>query len=171
MGDILVSSAGQLTYGSMRFRCALGRGGCKPAAEKREGDGATPLGRWPIRRLLYRADRLAAPRTALPLAALQLDDGWCDDPAHPLYNRPVTRPFAASHEALWREDRVYDVIGILGHNDDPPVPHLGSAIFLHVATADYAPTAGCVALSLPDLLALLCAVPARSDLVVVEAVG
>jgi L,D-peptidoglycan transpeptidase YkuD (ErfK/YbiS/YcfS/YnhG family) len=135
-------------------RCALGKGGIK--LEKREGDGATPAGSWELKRVLYRPDRL--PRgvdTALPASALTPSDGWCDDPAHPDYNRPVTLPFGASHEVLWREDGVYDVIGVLGHNDDPPLPGLGSAVFLHVARPDYSPTEGCVALALPDLLELL----------------
>lgn len=155
MNDIIVFSAGVLSFGGLQFRCALGKGGVRPEAEKREGDGATPLGRYPLRRVFYRADRLAAPQTGLPRQALTPQDGWCDDPLDPAYNRLVTLPYAASHEKLWREDPVYDVIVVLGHNDDPPVPGLGSAIFLHVARPDYSGTEGCVALALPDLLALL----------------
>ena len=155
MNDIIVTSDGLLSFGGLQFRCALGKGGVRPEAEKREGDGATPFGRYPLRRVFYRADRLAAPQTGLPLQALTPQDGWCDDPLDPAYNRLVTLPYAASHEKLWREDPVYDVIVVLGHNDDPPVPGLGSAIFLHVARPDYSGTEGCVALALPDLLALL----------------
>jgi L,D-peptidoglycan transpeptidase YkuD (ErfK/YbiS/YcfS/YnhG family) len=44
---------------------------------------------------------------------------------------------------------------VLGHNDDPPVPGMGSAIFLHVAREGYTPTEGCVALTREDLVALL----------------
>ncbi len=132
------------------WRCAVGRGGVTRA--KREGDGATPVGRWPLRRVLYRPDRLAAPATRLPCAAISPRDGWCDDPAHSAYNRPVKLPFAASHEALWRDDALYDVVVVPGHNDDPPVPGAGSAIFLHLARPDYAPTAGCLALARDHLL-------------------
>src|SRR5262249_27558370 len=103
------------------------------------------------RRVLYRADRLAAPLGRLPSKPIAPDDGWCDDPADPVYNRPVRLPYPASHERLWREDGVYDLIVILGHNDEPVVPGAGSAVFLHVARPGYAPTAGCVALSLEDL--------------------
>ena len=81
--------------------------------------------------------------------------GWCDDPADPFYNRPILTPYRASHEKLWREDHVYDLIVPLGYNDHPVIPGKGSAIFLHVARQDYAPTEGCVACALPDLLALL----------------
>ncbi len=143
----------RLVWHDRSFACAIGAGGVR--AHKREGDGATPAGRFPLRRVLYRADRLPAPRTALPLAPLAPRDGWCDDPADPLYNRPVCRPYGARHEMLWREDGVYDIVVILGYNDDPPVPHRGSAVFLHLARPDYASTAGCVAVSLPDMLAIL----------------
>lgn len=133
--------------------CAIGRGGIRQ--DKREGDGATPTGRFPFRRLLYRADRVPTPVTGLPTAALRPDDGWCDDPADPAYNRPVTLPFAASHERMWQEEPVYDLVLVLGHNDDPPVPGLGSAIFLHLARPRYEGTAGCVALALDDMQHLL----------------
>lgn len=133
--------------------CALGRGGL--VAEKCEGDGGTPIGRWRLKRVLYRPDRSAPPETALPVAAIGTDDGWCDDPADPAYNRPVTLPYPANHERLWRADGLYDIVVVLGHNDDPPVPGAGSAIFLHCARPDYGPTEGCVALAYADLRRLL----------------
>jgi L,D-peptidoglycan transpeptidase YkuD (ErfK/YbiS/YcfS/YnhG family) len=104
--------------------------------------------------VLYRADRVTL-ETALPAAALRPDDGWCDDPGDADYNRQVALPHRARCESLWRDDRVYDLIGVLGHNDSPVVPGLGSAIFLHVARDGFAPTQGCVALTPDDLLALL----------------
>ena len=136
-------------------RCALGPAGVVEAQAKREGDGATPLGVWPMRRVLYRPDRGAAPRTTLPVDQLTPTDGWCDDPADARYNRPVTLPYPASCETMWREDELYDVVVVLAHNDDPPAPGLGSAIFLHCAKPDYPPTQGCVALARADLLELL----------------
>jgi L,D-peptidoglycan transpeptidase YkuD (ErfK/YbiS/YcfS/YnhG family) len=150
-----VSPDGLLRYQGLVLRCALGRSGIRPAAEKREGDGATPTGLLPLRRLLYRADRLAAPASPLPREPLAETDGWCDDPGHPDYNRRVTLPHPAVHERLWREDALYDIIGVLGWNDAPVERGRGSAIFLHLSHPDYAPTDGCVALSLPDLRALL----------------
>lgn len=137
------------------LRCAVGRAGLR--ADKQEGDEATPIGLLPLRRVLYRADRLARPRAAVPIEPLAPLDGWCDDPAEPLYNRPVQLPFTGGHEALWRDDRVYDVIGVLGWNDAPVERKRGSAIFLHVARPGLPPTEGCLALALPDLLACLAA--------------
>jgi L,D-peptidoglycan transpeptidase YkuD (ErfK/YbiS/YcfS/YnhG family) len=155
--DLIVTrgpdGAWRAAYGTRSWRCAVGAAGV--TADKCEGDGATPIGRFPLRRVLYRPDRLDRPVTALPAAPLAAEDGWCDDPGESAYNTQLRLPFGASHERLWRDDAIYDVIVILGHNDDPPMPGAGSAIFLHVARDDYAPTQGCVALALPDLLTVL----------------
>jgi L,D-peptidoglycan transpeptidase YkuD (ErfK/YbiS/YcfS/YnhG family) len=134
-------------------RAALGRSGVK--ALKREGDGATPIGRFPVRQVLYRADRLARPRTAFPLRAIRADDGWCEDPADGSYNRLVKLSPRSRADRLTRDDNLYDLILVVGHNDRPRVKGLGSAIFVHLARPGYAPTAGCIALSRHDLLMLL----------------
>jgi L,D-peptidoglycan transpeptidase YkuD (ErfK/YbiS/YcfS/YnhG family) len=144
---------GTLAFGARIYDCVLGRSGV--SQNKREGDGATPAGRFPVRRVLYRADRLPLPRTVLPLATIATDAGWCDAPEDRAYNAPVTLPYPASAEAMWREDDLYDVVVILGHNDAPVIPGAGSAIFLHVAPADGGPTAGCVAMTRSALIDLL----------------
>lgn len=144
---------GVLTAGGRTFACAIGRGGIR--ADKREGDGATPVGRFALRRLLYRPDRLALPVTSLPAAALTPVDGWCDDPGHADYNRPVRLPHPARHERMWRDDHLYDLVVVIGHNDDPTVAGAGSAVFVHLAREGYGPTEGCVALAAADLLSLL----------------
>jgi len=142
------------------MRAALGHGGV--TREKREGDHKTPAGHFPMRQVLYRPDRLAAPRTSLPCRALSPADGWCDDPADPYYNRLVALPYRASHETLWRADGLYDVVVPLGYNDDPVTAGAGSAIFLHVARPDWRGTEGCVALALADLLMVLAEADASS---------
>lgn len=151
--EINVWPPGNLYWNGNPVRCVIGRTGIR--AEKREGDGATPAGSFPLRRVMYRPDRLAAPVTGLSVRPLDPGDGWCDDPTHAAYNRLVTLPFAAGHERLWREDAVYDVIVELGYNDDPVEPGLGSAVFMHAARPDFAPTEGCIALAPADLLELL----------------
>jgi Uncharacterized protein conserved in bacteria len=158
--DIVVRMQGPAGWPSIRWesgvaRCALGRAGI--GIDKREGDGATPAGCFPLRALLYRPDRMTAPATGLPLRPIAPDDGWCDDPADPAYNRPVKLPYPARHERMWRDDGLYDLVIVVGHNDAPIVPGRGSAIFVHVAEAAYAPTAGCVALARADLQALVAA--------------
>ena len=151
--NLLVDPAGIARWRELRLRCALGRGGITRG--KREGDGATPAGSWPMRRLLYRADRIKPPQTALPSSAIRPDDGWCDAPKDANYNMPVRLPYRDSAENLCRADGAYDLIVPLGYNDAPVVSGAGSAIFLHVARPDFTATEGCVALALADLLTVL----------------
>lgn len=156
-GWAVVTPSGRFRFQGEALRCALGKGGVLPAARKQEGDGATPAARLPLRRVLYRADRGPAPACAVAVEPLAPEDGWCDDPADRAYNRPVRLPFEGRHEALWRADAVYDIIGILGWNDAPAERGRGSAIFLHLARPDFSPTEGCVALAPPDLRRVLAA--------------
>lgn len=151
--ELTVHPTGEAEWSGQRFRCALGRTGV--SSDKREGDGATPAGVCPMRRVLYRADRVATPDTALPASPLRPEDGWCDDPLDGNYNLHIILPYDGRHERLWRDDGIYDLIVVLGHNDDPPVPGLGSAIFLHLARPEYAATEGCIALGENDLRAVL----------------
>ncbi|GAB0118608.1 L,D-transpeptidase family protein [Acidisoma sp. 7E03] len=146
-------SDGVLRLESERYPACFGRGGIR--TDKEEGDGATPVGLLPLRRVFYRADRVPPPRAAVPIEPLAPQDGWCDDPADKAYNRYVRLPYAGRHEALWRDDHVYDVVGVLGWNDDPPVSGRGSAIFLHLTTLERGPTAGCIALDLVHLREVL----------------
>ncbi|MGI4875893.1 MAG: L,D-transpeptidase family protein [Janthinobacterium lividum] len=143
-----------LTADDAVFAARIGRGGACAAAAKREGDGCTPQGRFALRGVLLRPDRVAAPRTALPWRWLRRDDGWSDDAGDPAYNRPVRHPHPFSAERMWRDDGLYDVVVVVGHNDAPPSAGMGSAIFLH-CTADAPATAGCVAVARAVLLALL----------------
>jgi L,D-peptidoglycan transpeptidase YkuD (ErfK/YbiS/YcfS/YnhG family) len=134
-------------------RAALGRGGV--AALKREGDGTTPLGHFPVRAVLYRADRVTRPRTPFPFRAIRSDDAWSEDPADRSYNRLVKASPRPGIDRLRRDDHLYDVILVLGFNDRPRVRGRGSAIFVHLARQGYAPTAGCIGLAPRDLRALL----------------
>ncbi len=144
---------GWLRCGPLLLRCAIGPHGL--AALKREGDGYTPRGQFALSHLYYRADRVARPRTSLPVTPLSPDLGWCDSAGDRNYNRAVSVPYPASHERLWRDDHLYDVVVVLSHNRRPRVRGLGSCIFMHHARADYAPTAGCLALNRTDLAHLL----------------
>jgi L,D-peptidoglycan transpeptidase YkuD (ErfK/YbiS/YcfS/YnhG family) len=151
----IVHPEGRLVLGGLVFRVALGRGGV--TSDKREGDGATPTGQLPLRRVLYRADRVRRPDCAVAVEPIAPTDGWCDDPSQADYNRMVRFPRDGSSEELWRQDPLYDLIGVLGWNDSPVRRDRGSAIFLHVARPTYAPTEGCIALALGDLQRVLAA--------------
>lgn len=145
---MLVASvaAGTISGFGETLPAVFGKGGGIQSADKREGDGASPLGIWPVRAALLRPDRVAAPATRLPWRWLRPDDGWSDSADDPAYNRPVRLPHEFSAERLWRDDHVYDVIVVLGHNDSPPVSPFGSAIFFHLTQPDRRPTEGCVAI-------------------------
>jgi L,D-peptidoglycan transpeptidase YkuD (ErfK/YbiS/YcfS/YnhG family) len=134
-------------------RAAIGRTGVSP--HKVEGDGATPAGIFLLLAAFYRADRLSPPPTRLPLRALTPSDAWVDDPADRNYNQLVTLPYPAHTEAMWLDDRVYDLLVVIGYNTAPVVPGAGSAIFLHIARPDFSPTEGCIAIAQPDLVALM----------------
>jgi L,D-peptidoglycan transpeptidase YkuD (ErfK/YbiS/YcfS/YnhG family) len=155
---------GRLVLANGARRVALGKGGV--AALKREGDGATPLGRFPIRQVLYRADRMARPRTQFPVRAYHADDGWCEDANDPNYNRLVKLSPRYQGDRLTRDDHLYDLIIVLGYNDRPRVRGRGSAIFVHLARSGYTPTAGCIGLSKHDLLMLLAHVRRGSVLLI-----
>ncbi len=127
--------------------CSIGRGGI--VSDKREGDRGTPTGAHRIVGMLYRPDRLAAPA---PWAApIRPGDLWCDAADHAQYNHQVHAPFSASHEALWRADRLYDLVLVTDWNWPEATPGRGSAIFMHRWRRPGYPTEGCVALC-PDHL-------------------
>ncbi len=147
------ATRGILDFDGRSFPCALGRGGLR--ALKREGDGATPLGRWELLHVFYRAKQGVRPRTRLPVSVIGRDDGWCDAPLDRNYNRLVKLPYPASTESLWRADGLYDVVVVLSHNARPRVRGCGSAIFMHVARPGLPPTEGCIALRLRDLQSVL----------------
>jgi L,D-peptidoglycan transpeptidase YkuD (ErfK/YbiS/YcfS/YnhG family) len=136
-------------------RAAVGRAGVTLAKNKKEGDGATPAGIYPLVSGFYRADRMSPPRSRLPMRALSPDDAWVDDPADPHYNRLTTLPYPAHAEPMWLKDGVYDLLVVIGYNLDPVVPGAGSAIFLHIARPDFSPTAGCVAVEREVLIGLM----------------
>ena len=151
--DEVNGTQARLRIGAISAPVSLGAAGIR--REKQEGDHATPAGLLVLRRVLYRADRGAAPVCAVPREALGPDDGWCDDPRHADYNKMVELPHPGRHERLWRDDPLYDIICVLGWNDEPVVRDRGSAIFLHIAHRDGRPTEGCIATDRASLLAVL----------------
>lgn len=158
------SSKGILAAGNLVVPCALGRTGLRVL--KREGDGATPIGRWRFGRLFWRPDRRGVPQSALPSKPLRPDMGWCDAALDRNYNRPVKVPYPSSHEDMWRNDGSYDVVVTLSHNVRPRVAGHGSAVFFHLAAADLKPTAGCVAVRPRDAARLLQYLGPQTELVV-----
>jgi L,D-peptidoglycan transpeptidase YkuD (ErfK/YbiS/YcfS/YnhG family) len=144
---------GILRAGAASIPVSLGRGGI--LANKREGDGGTPRGRFRLKRLWWRSDRITRPRTGLPVRAIGAADAWSEDPADRRYNRPVRRAPGEPGDRLRRDDGLYDLIVEIDHNDRPRIAGRGSAVFIHVARDGFGPTAGCIGLRRNDLLRLL----------------
>ena len=133
--------------------CSFGGEGRKRL--KREGDGATPMGIWSFRRLFYRSDRILPPRAGVEARPIRPSDGWCETVGDRNYNRLVRMPYAASHETMYREDHLYDIVVELSHNERPRVQGHGSAVFLHLRRSDGGTTVGCIAVCLKDMKLLL----------------
>jgi L,D-peptidoglycan transpeptidase YkuD (ErfK/YbiS/YcfS/YnhG family) len=144
---------GWLTAPGLALPVALGRGGI--VTNKREGDGATPRGTFHPLRIWWRGDRLPRPASRLPIRRIALNDAWCEDPADRRYNRPIKLKGNAVGDRLRREDHLYDLIVEIDHNTRPRIAGRGSAVFLHIARDGFAPTAGCVAMTLGALTRLI----------------
>jgi L,D-peptidoglycan transpeptidase YkuD (ErfK/YbiS/YcfS/YnhG family) len=140
---------GWLTAGPLRIPCALGPAGI--VRMKREGDRGTPAGRFPLRFGYYRPDRKRPPTGGVTLKPMRRDQGWCEDPASPRYNRPVRLPAPDCTDRMWRADRLYDLVFVLDQNFSKRAKGRGSAIFFHLARPGLTPTAGCVAISESDM--------------------
>nr|WP_319391359.1 L,D-transpeptidase family protein [uncultured Cohaesibacter sp.] len=158
------TTMGLLTLGTRTVPCALGRSGLGPI--KLEGNGITPLMQTRILYGFYRPDKEKRPVSVLPFFPLEREMGWCDAPGHPSYNRLVQLPFSESHERMWRDDDLYDLVLVLDININPRANRRGSALFMHVARPDYSPTEGCIALAKPDLRHLLAVISPETRLTI-----
>ena len=153
-GDIIVRASGEVFFVGKVYRAVIGKSGL--LNNKKEGDGATPVGIFPIRKVLYREDRIKKPLSVFETEKISPSDAWSDaveDVAN--YNTQVSIPYHYHHEKLWRDEDTYNIIVPLGYNDDLPIAGKGSAIFMHIARTEYPPTEGCIALSEVDLREIL----------------
>lgn len=155
---------GLLSGAGLTLPCALGRSGL--TRFKREGDGATPVGRMALLAGFRRADRGLPTPAPIALAAIRPDDGWCDDIRDGRYNRWVRLPVAGSHETLRRDDGLYDLVFVLDWNIRRRVIGRGSAIFFHCAKETLEPTEGCIALRPADMRRLLPRLRSKTVIVV-----
>lgn len=162
------SNRGKIIANNVSFDCVIGKNGKIKAEDKREGDGKSPIGTWPVRYLYWRDDRVKKPKSILESIAIEPDFGWCDGVEDENYNKFVKHPYKASAEKMWREDELYDICVVLGHNDAPVVKGMGSAIFWHCAKPNYEPTEGCVALKIDDLRVLLEMLDENSQIQIME---
>lgn len=146
-------STGSISFNRLKLLCSLGKNGI--TKNKMEGDGATPSGIYPLRKILYRNDRVHLSRVALETNPINKYDGWCDQPNDINYNSKITLPYSSSAESLWRNDCRYDIIIVIGYNDKPIIHGKGSAIFIHITDNYLKPTDGCIAVKLEDMLSII----------------
>ena len=155
---------GLLCFNNTTFPCALGRSGT--TALKREGDGATPIGTFPLLYGYFRSDRIKKMSTGLAMKPIRSNMGWCDASVDRNYNREIQLPYPASHEQMLREDRLYDVCIVLDYNISKHIRGLGSAIFFHQAKAGFKPTEGCIAIDPATMRRLLPMLDRRTKIVI-----
>lgn len=146
----IVVKNGFLTGKDEKYKCSIGYNGLSD--NKTEGDGCTPVGTFKIIKILYRPDKINNNKFKLKSEIIEQMDGWCDDVHSDCYNQKIKFPFECSAEHLYRNDDLYDIVCLIDYNMFPIIKGKGSAIFLHVASNDYAPTQGCVAIKKDDLL-------------------
>jgi L,D-peptidoglycan transpeptidase YkuD (ErfK/YbiS/YcfS/YnhG family) len=126
-----VGHNGILSFQGRDFTCSVGKNGV--TKEKVEGDGCSPKGSFPLRRAFYRSDRIHLNETIptyLQLEVTQSNYGWIDDVHSEKYNQFTLLPASESHEELYlTNSSAYDLMAVIGYNDDPAIAGLGSAIF------------------------------------------
>ncbi|MFZ5949690.1 MAG: L,D-transpeptidase family protein [Candidatus Rifleibacteriota bacterium] len=136
------------------IEAAVGRKGIAEPSLKREGDGKSPYGIFPVS-ISFGYD--AKNDTRMPYKQVTADDIWVDDPDSPEYNRMVKKGTtqAKSFEEMKRKDEMYKLGLVVEYNTNPVTPGHGSAIFIHIWKKPFSPTAGCLALSEEDIKNLL----------------
>ena len=152
-----------LRVGAKIFKCQIGKAGHKIHTKKKEGDKATPIGKWRLKSIYYRSDKVLKPiikNKTFKINKITKNCGWCDDPESIYYNKyiNVKKNFHVKNinfEKLWREDDAYDLVIEISHNSRPIIKGKGSAIFVHCSFSDYCKTLGCVALKKKDLIFLI----------------
>jgi L,D-peptidoglycan transpeptidase YkuD (ErfK/YbiS/YcfS/YnhG family) len=150
---IIVKKSGYLKYKNFKYRCALGKAGVNKKIK--EGDNITPKGVFKITKIYYRADKIKMIKTNIKKIKITQNMGWCDDPVSRFYNQQIKLPSKFSHEKLYRNDNLYDLMAVINYNTNPIIKNKGSAIFMHVSENSYKKTQGCIALKKKDLINIL----------------
>ncbi|MDC0472741.1 L,D-transpeptidase family protein [Pelagibacteraceae bacterium] len=154
----------KLYFNKYKVKCAIGKRGISD--KKREGDNITPRGTFRFNEIFYRKDRVSKIRSYLKKTTIKNNMGWCDDVQSIHYNKLIFFPFNLSAERLKIKKNIYDIIVILDFNLKPIIKNKGSAIFLHVATKEYKPTKGCIAVSKTNLKKLISLISSKSKITI-----
>jgi len=150
---IFVKKTGMIKFSKYRFKCFLGKNGV--TYNKKEGDFKTPEGTFSLRYVMYRSDRIKKPKTRLPIYIIKKNHVCCDDPKNHNYNKIFETKNLDLGEKLWRKDILYNILIVIGYNDNPIIKDKGSAIFLHLSKKNITSTKGCIALEKKNMINLL----------------
>ncbi len=138
-----------LTFNNYKAKCSVGKRGI--GLKRKEGDLITPKGKYKIKYIMYRKDRVKI-QSKIKKIIIKKETGWCDDPNSRHYNKIVKLPSSYKHEKLYKKENIYDIIIVLNYNMNPIVKNKGSAIFIHVAKKNYKKTEGCIAVKKAHLI-------------------
>ena len=141
-----------LYFKDYKVKCAIGKRGI--TNKKKEGDKCTPKGKFKLKYIFYRKDRVKI-KSRLKTIPIKKDFGWCDDIRSKKYNKFVKLPFKYKAEKLYKSNNIYDIIVVIDYNQKPIRKKRVSAIFIHVAKKSFQPTQGCIALNKSELIKLL----------------
>ena len=139
----------KILFNNYKVKCAIGKRGI--SSKKVEGDNKTPRGTFKIQAIYYRKDRMKELKSLIKKKNIRKNMGWCDDSKSRKYNKLIKFPFSYSAEKLYLNSGIYDTLLILNFNNKPAKRRKGSAIFIHIAKKNYAPTRGCIAVSKIDM--------------------
>tara|TARA_B100001057_G_scaffold314905_1_gene314974 strand:- start:865 stop:1365 length:501 start_codon:yes stop_codon:yes gene_type:complete len=142
-----------LTYKNYKAKCAIGKRGIR--FKRKEGDLITPKGKFKIKIILYRKDRIKKIQSKIQKVVINKNMGWCNDPQSKKYNKLIKIPSRYSCEKLYKKENIYDIILVLNYNMNPVIKNKGSAIFIHVARKNYKKTEGCIAIKKSHLLKII----------------
>ena len=142
-----------LTFKNYKAKCAIGKKGI--GSKKKEGDLITPRGKYKVKYILYRKDRIKKIQSEMSVIKIEKNMGWCDDPRSRNYNKLIKLPSIYRHEKLFKKENIYDIILVLNYNMRPIKKNKGSAIFIHVSKKNFKKTEGCVAIQKRDLLKIV----------------
>ena len=147
-----------------KIKCAIGKRGI--SKNKYEGDLCTPIGKFTFEYLLYRKDKIKNLKTDIPKKVIKKNMGWCDDPKSEKYNKLIKFPFSYKAEKLFLNKEIYDLLLVINYNRNPVFPEKGSAIFLHIASKNFKPTKGCIAIKKKDFLKILPLIRKKTKIII-----
>ena len=152
-----------LNFDDFSIKCVIGKNGLNK--NKKEGDKSTPIGKFKLGPLYWRADKIEKPETNISCKKINKNMGWCNDIDSRFYNKEIKVNKKIKHEKLFRKDYKYNLFLVIKYNDKKIIKGKGSAIFIHL-TKNYKKTAGCIAVKEKDFLVMIKLLSNKSKIII-----